>query len=37
MTIVGRITAAIQRDEEVKTQGASRYKRKAHFLKNARK
>jgi len=35
MTIAWRVIAAVQRGKEVRTQGATRYKRKVHFLKNA--
>ena len=35
MIVVCRIVSAVQRSKEVRTQGASRYKRKVDFLQNA--
>ena len=35
MTAVCSITAVVQRGKEVRTQGATRYKRRVHFLKDA--
>jgi len=37
MIVVWRIITAVERIKEVRTQGATRYKRKVHFLINAEK